>query len=39
VAQAYVTAFFTAHLLDDPSGRRYLEEARPADLVALEQHD
>ncbi len=39
VAQAYVTAFFTARLLDDPSGRRYLEEARPAELVAVEQHD
>ncbi len=39
VAQAYATAFFSAHLLDDGKAVRYLAEARPSELVFIEQRD
>lgn len=39
IAQAYVTAFFAAELLDDGGGRGYLAEARPAELVTVEQRN
>lgn len=39
IAASYVTAFFAAELLDDGGGRGYLGEARPADLVTIEQRN
>lgn len=38
IAQAYATAFFSAHLLGDASGARYPEEPRPTDGISLEVH-
>ncbi|HVK77712.1 MAG TPA: hypothetical protein VM734_30615 [Kofleriaceae bacterium] len=37
LAAAHVTAFFAATLLDDPSGRAYLDAGRPTDLVTVER--
>jgi dienelactone hydrolase len=39
IAAAYVTAFFAAELLDDGGGRGYLAEARPSELVTVEQRN
>jgi len=39
VAQAYATAFFSAHLLDDGNALRYLAEPRPPELILIEQRD
>ena len=39
VAQAYATAFFAAHLLEDGNAVRYLAEARPAEIIAIEHRD
>jgi hypothetical protein len=36
IAQAYVTAFFQAHLENDEGARLYLAEPRPADRVLVE---
>ncbi|MBI2890808.1 MAG: prolyl oligopeptidase family serine peptidase [Nitrospirae bacterium] len=35
IGQAYVAAFFAAHLKDDADGRAYLDQAHPEGLVAI----
>ncbi|MCP4445413.1 MAG: prolyl oligopeptidase family serine peptidase [Myxococcales bacterium] len=38
IAQAYVTAFFSAHLLDDGNARHYLSEERFSEQVFIAEH-
>ncbi len=38
IAQAYVTAFFAAHILDDANAARYLEADRFAGVVTVDAH-
>ncbi len=38
IAQAYVTAFFAAHILDDANAARYLEADRFTGIVTIDSH-
>ncbi len=39
LAQAYVTAFFMAHIQGDANAKRYLSEDRFPDLLQIQEHD